>query len=125
MSVENVTYALQVNATTGNGLTVTFRDAGFVTFKIQGNGPVAAGIISIECCPQTAPALPPSAGSGDGMVWTTLTTIPVPANKEVEYRAGVVSGTFRARISTAISNGSVTVLAVRPEEQRGIPLRPL
>jgi hypothetical protein len=41
-SIENTTYALQVNATTGNRLTVTFPDAHFVTFKIQGNGPVTA-----------------------------------------------------------------------------------
>jgi hypothetical protein len=53
------------------------------------------------------------------MVWTTLTTIPVPANKEVEYFADSVSGTFRARISTPVTGGSVTVLAVRPEEQKG------
>ena len=90
MSLKNTTYALQVNATTGNGLTVTFPDARFVTFKIQGNGPVAAGVISIECCPQTTPALPPSAGSGGAMVWTALTTIAVPANATTDYFAGIV-----------------------------------
>ena len=123
MSIENGTTAMQVNATTGNGLTVTFRDARFVTFKIQGNGPVAAGIISIECCSQTTPT-PPSAGSADGMAWTTLTTIPVPTNKEVEYFAGTVSGSFRARISTPVTGGTVTVLAIRPEEQKGGSRRP-
>jgi hypothetical protein len=51
MSFENVTAALQVNATTGNGLTLTLPEARFVTFKIQGNGPVAAGQVTIECCP--------------------------------------------------------------------------
>jgi hypothetical protein len=53
------------------------------------------------------------------MVWTALTTIPVPANATTEYRVGSVSGTFRARISTTITGGTVTVVAVRPEEQEG------
>jgi hypothetical protein len=59
------------------------------------------------------------------MVWTTLTTIPVPANKEVEYIvAGSVSGNFRARISTSVTGGTVTVLGVRLEEQKGWSRRP-
>ena len=49
--------------------------------------------------------------------------IAVPANATAEYRAGLVSGTFRARISTPVTGGTVTVLAIRPEEQPGIPLR--
>jgi hypothetical protein len=57
-------------------------------------------------------------------VWTSVGSIPVQAHKTIEYRAGVVSGTFRARISTPVTGGTVTVIAVRPEEQRGIPLRP-
>ena len=64
-------------------------------------------------------------GSAAGMIWTTLTTILVPANKEVEYRAGLVSGTFRARISTPVTGGTVTVLGIRPEAQKGLPNRPL
>ena len=35
------------------------------------------------------------------------------------YFAGIVWGTLRARISTPVSNGTVTVLAIRPEEQKG------
>ena len=58
------------------------------------------------------------------MVWTLLTAIPVPANTEVEYFAGSVSGTFRARISTTVTGGTVTVLAVRPQEQKGWSRRP-
>ena len=58
------------------------------------------------------------------MVWTALTTIAVPANATTEYRVGSVSGTFRARISTPVTGGTVTVLAVRPEEQRGWSRRP-
>jgi hypothetical protein len=62
--------------------------------------------------------------SGGAMVWTALTTIAVPANATTEYRVGSVSGTFRARISTTVTGGTVTVLGIRPEEQPGIPFRP-
>jgi hypothetical protein len=51
MSTENVTYALQVAATNGNGFSVFFREANFVTFRVTGNGPVTAGQVTIECCP--------------------------------------------------------------------------
>jgi hypothetical protein len=123
MSIENTTYALQVAATNGNGFSVFFREANFVTFRVTGNGPVTAGQVTVECCPQATP-IAPGSGSGGAMVWTTLNTIPVPANKTAEWSAGSVSGTFRARISTPVTGGTVTVLAIRPEEQRGIPLRP-
>jgi hypothetical protein len=123
--IENVTYAFQNAATTGEGLTQFFLEPRFTTFRITGNGPVAAGQVTIESCPQTTPTLPPSVGSGDGMIWTTLTTIPVPANKEVEYRAGSVSDSWRARISTPVTGGTVTVLAIRPEDQKGWSRRPL
>jgi hypothetical protein len=48
----------------------------------------------------------------------------VPANSTVDYRAGIVSGTFRARISTPVTGGTVTVLAIRPEDQKGWSRRP-
>ena len=115
---DNVTTALQVNATTGNGETVVLHERRLVTFKIQGNGPTSAGQVTIECCPQPSP-IASGSGSGGAMVWTTLTTIAVPANATVEYAPGWVSGTLRARISTPVTGGTVTVLAVRPEEQRG------
>jgi hypothetical protein len=51
--------------------------------------------------------------------WTALTTITVPANATTEYFAGSVSGTFQARISTPVTGGTVTVLAIRPEGQQG------
>jgi hypothetical protein len=123
MSTENVTTALQAFATAGNGLTITLPGLRFLTFKVQGNGPVTAGQITIECCPQKTP-MPDSPTSGTGPTWTALTTIPVPSNATTEYFAGSVSGTFRARIRTTVTGGTVTVLAIRPEEQRGLPLRP-
>ena len=42
-----------------------------VTFKIQGNGPVSAGQITIECCPQITPIAPGSGSEGE-MVWTVI-----------------------------------------------------
>jgi hypothetical protein len=62
MSIENVTTALQVNATTGDSLTVTLPEARFLTFRITGSDKVTAGAVAIECCPQTTPTLLPSAG---------------------------------------------------------------
>jgi hypothetical protein len=124
MSWGNVTTALQVSATTGNGLALTLPEPRFLTLKVQGNGPVSAGQVTIECCPQNTPMIP-GASSGAGILWTALNTIAVPVNATTEWFAGSVSGTFRARISTPVSNGSVTVLAIRPEEQRGWSRRPL
>ena len=126
--IGNVTTALQVNATAGNGVTtLVLPEPRLVTFKITGNGPVSGGQITIECCPQATPT-PPSAGSvsGPGMVWEALTTIAVPANNATtNWFAGIVRGTLRARISTAVTGGTVTVLAVRPEDQKGWGRRPL
>jgi hypothetical protein len=122
MSTENVRTALQAFESTGNGLTLTLRDARFLTFKIQGNEPVTAGQITIERTSMpTAGGNTPMLSSGG---WTVSTTIPVPANAMTEWFAGGVSGTFRARISPPITGGTVTVLAIRSEEQRGMPLRP-
>jgi hypothetical protein len=123
MGTENTTYAFQNAATTGLGINQFWSQPGFATFRITGNGSVTGGAVTIECCPGNAPMtdlpLP-----GSGTAWTALTTIPVPSNATTEYFAGSVSGTFRARISTPVTGGTVTVLAVRPEEQRGIPLHP-
>jgi hypothetical protein len=123
MSTENVTYAFQVAGTTGVGITQFWLEPRFAAFRVTGNGSVSAGAVTIECCPGNTPMTDvPSLDFAPA--WTALTTIAVPANSTVEYRAGSVSGTFRARISTPVTGGSVTVVAVRPEEQRGIPLRP-
>jgi hypothetical protein len=89
---DNVTTALQVNATTGNGETLVLPEPRLVTFTITGNGPVSAGQITVECCPQATP-IAPGSGSAEAMVWETLNTIAVPANARTEYFAGSVSGT--------------------------------
>jgi hypothetical protein len=67
----------------------------------------------------------PGASSAGGMVWTTLATVAVPSNATTEWFAGRVSGTFRARISTPVTGGTVTVLGIRPEEQSGWSRRSL
>ena len=97
--IENVGTALQTSATTGNGQTLVLPEPRLVTFKVQGNGPVSAGAVTLECCLQNTP-VPPSSWSGGAMVWTPLTTIAVPANATTDYFAGIVWGALRARIST-------------------------
>ena len=104
--IENVTTALQAFATTGNGETLVLREPRSVTFKIQGNGPVTAGQVVLECCPQTTPMTQVPLPSGLGVTWTVLNTIAVPANSTIDYSAGSVSGTFRARIGTPVTGGN-------------------
>jgi hypothetical protein len=122
----NVTMAFQNAATAGEGLTQFLPEPRRVTFRVTGNGPVTGGAVTIECCPKMAPMTPTpvGSGSGTGAAWTALTTITIPANSTVDYRAGSVSGTFRARISTPVTGGTVTVTAIRPEEQKGGSRRP-
>jgi hypothetical protein len=116
MSIENVTYAFQNAATTGVGVTQFFLEPRFTTFRITGNGSVSAGQVTIECCPQKTPMIP-GASSAGGMAWTVLTTIPVPLNATTEWFAGSVSGTFRARISTPVTGGTVTVWEFGPRNK--------
>lgn len=125
MSTELVTYAFQVAATSGDGLTQQLQDAPRpVVFRITGNGSVKQGVVTIERCIQDSSLQTPVLQSNQS-VWTAVTTITVPADATTEYLAGSVSGTFRARISTPIAGGTVTVTAVRPEEQKGSSLRRL
>lgn len=123
MSNEIVTYAFQAAATSGDDLTQQLQDSPrSVVFRITGNGSVKAGAVTIERFVQDSPLQNVPLTSNQS-VWTAITTITVPANVTTEYVAGTVSGTFRARISTPVSGGTVTVTAVRPEEQRGSSFR--
>ena len=124
MSIENVTYAFQNAAATGVGLTQFFLEPRFATFRITGNGSVSAGAVTIECCPGNTPMAATTEVSGSATTWSALSTIPVPTNATTEWFAGIVSGTFRARISTPVTGGTVTVLGIRPEPQRGLIRRP-
>jgi hypothetical protein len=82
MSIENVTTALQVNATTGNGQTLVLREPRLVTFSIKGNGPVTAGAVTIE---SSTGKMTAQSGQTDVGTWTALITIAVPANKTIEH----------------------------------------
>jgi hypothetical protein len=74
MSTENVTYAFQVAATNGVGLTQFFSEPRFTTFRITGNGSVSAGAVAIECCLGNTPMTDvPSLGFAPA--WTALTTV--------------------------------------------------
>src|SRR5439155_17699230 len=114
-----VTMAFQNAATTGDGLTQFLLEPRTVTFRVTGNGSVSAGAVTIECCPSMTPTPLPGSGAGSGTTWTSLTTIIVPANATTEYRADSVVGSVRARISTPITGGTVTVLGIRQEDQKG------
>src|SRR5437660_12614883 len=113
-----VTMAFQNAAITGEGLTQFLLEPRTVRFRVTGNGPVSAGAVTIECCPGNAP-MTPTGSSSLGATWTALITITVPANATTEYRADSVVGSVRARISTPITGGTVTVLGIRQEDEKG------
>jgi hypothetical protein len=46
---------------------------------------VAAGAVTLECCPQNTP-IAPGSGSAGAMVWTTLNTILVPSDNRMVRR---------------------------------------
>src|SRR5439155_12248637 len=119
----NVTMAFQNAAANGEGLTQFLPESRTVRFRVTGNGSVSAGAVTIECCPGDAP-MTPTGSSSLGATWTALTTITVPANATTEYRANSVVGSVRARISTPITGGTVTVLGIRQEDEKGWSRRP-
>jgi hypothetical protein len=98
---------LQLDATSGAGRTLIVPDpARMVRFIIRVKGTPMGGEITFECCPMDAA---PKVSSG--MVWRAMKTLPVPTDifAVAQYCAGPASGMFRARISTPISGGTVTV----------------
>jgi hypothetical protein len=101
---------LQDKATIGAGKSLVLPEARRVRFLIRGEGPVSAGVVTIECCPESTKT---------GKFWMELATIPVPAdNGLAQYYTEEASGLFRARISRPVSNGTVTVT---PLVSRGSP----
>ena len=119
-----VTMAFQNAAITGEGLTQFLLEPRTVTFRVTGNGSVSVGAVTIECCPGSAP-MTPTGSSSLGATWTALTTITVSANATTEYRADSVVGSVRARISAPITGGTVTVIGIRQEDQKGWSRRPI
>ena len=61
---------LQDRATTGAGKRLVLPEPRRVRFLIRGEGPVSAGAVTIECCPESTKA---------GKFWIELATIPVPS----------------------------------------------
>jgi hypothetical protein len=102
---------LQNEATSGAGRMLTVPDpARMVRFLIRSKGSPAGGEIQIECCPMKGPGI--GEGTAQMIVWRQMgAPIPVPHDIGVVagYYAGKVSGMFRARISTPISGGTVSV----------------
>jgi hypothetical protein len=98
---------LQNDATSGAGRTLTVPDpTRIVRFLIRSKGPATGGEITFECCPMdTVPKV------SSGIVWRAMKTVPVPTDLGVVtgYYAGEASGMFRARISTPVTGGTITV----------------
>jgi hypothetical protein len=98
---------LQSDTTSGAGRTLTVPDpARMVYFIIRSLGRVTGGEVTFECCPMDAV---PKVSSG--FVWREMKTVPVPQEMGVVtgYWPGSVSGMFRARISTPVTGGTITV----------------
>src|SRR5262245_44392722 len=62
---------LQERAAIGPGKRLVVPEPRRVRFLIRGEGPVSAGAVTIECCPESTKA---------GKFWMELATIPVPAD---------------------------------------------
>jgi hypothetical protein len=98
---------LQSDATSGAGRTLTVPEpARMVQFLIRVQGTPRGGEITFECCPMDAV---PTVSSG--IAWRAMKTVPVPHDifSPTQYYAGKASGMFRARISTPVSGGTVSV----------------
>jgi hypothetical protein len=124
--METLLSPLQLDAISGVGKTLIVPEPErIVRFLIRSKGPPTRGEITIECCPMKAP------GIGEGTMQMTVwrpdggaISVPTDIGVAAVHYAGKVSGMFRARISTPVTGGTVTILAVRPEEQRGWSRRP-
>jgi hypothetical protein len=112
--MERLLSPLQSDATSGVGKTLIVPDPErierIVRFLIRSKGPPTGGEIQIECCPMKAP------GIGEGTMQMTVwrpdggaISVPTDIGVAAIHYAGRVSGMFRARISTPISGGTVTV----------------
>jgi hypothetical protein len=106
---------LQLDATSGVGKTLIVPEPErTVRFLIRSKGPPTGGQIQIESCPMNTPQ-----GMGAGpMAGTVMTVwrpmgapIPVPTDLGVvcESSAAEGPGMFRARISTPVTGGTITV----------------
>ena len=101
---------LQSDATSGVGKTLIVPDPErIVRFLIRSKGPPTGGEITIECCPMKAPGS--GTGSAQMIVWRQMRapiTVPTDIGVVAEFLAGE-SGMYRARISTPVTGGTITV----------------
>jgi hypothetical protein len=102
---------LQDKATIGEGKRLVLPESRRVRFLIRGEGPVSAGAVTIECCPESTRA---------GKFWIELATCPlIMVWRNITLRKLPV---FSGRVFRGpVSNGSVTVT---PLVSRGRPDRP-
>jgi hypothetical protein len=102
---------LQNDATSGVGKTLIVPEpTRTVRFLIRSKGPPTGGQIQIECCPMKAPGI--GEGTAQMTVWRPdggAISVPTDIGVAAVHYAGKVSGMFRARISTPISGGTVSV----------------
>src|SRR5436190_19925314 len=103
---------LQDKATTGAGKRLVLPEPRRIRFLIRGEGPVSAGAVTIECCPESTKA---------GKFWMELATIPCPPIMVWRNITLRKLPAFLGRISQPVSNGTVTVT---PLVSRGRPDRP-
>jgi hypothetical protein len=109
--METLLSPLQSDATSGVGKTLIVPEPErIVRFLIRSKGPPTGGEIIIECCPMKAP------GIGEGTMQMTVwrpdggaISVPTDIGVAAIHYAGKVSGVFRARISTPITSGTVSV----------------
>lgn len=101
-AMKGVPFTLQNAQTTGNGLVIAIPNSfRYHQIVIKGNGAVGAGAIQVECADD-----PAYAGT-----WAPLGGGPVTvvANAEVVVNLTGIISFLRARISTNITVGTVTV----------------
>jgi hypothetical protein len=112
---------LQNRATTGDGDGIFLPEPGSLTIRVRGDGAITSGTVTLEWAKaekvmQAAKTGPPFAAFTVTGVWQELKTIHAPPDSETTYHTKGVRGdvyprAVRARISQAISGGTVTVIA--------------
>ena len=104
-ALSGIPFTLQSLATTGNGTPVVIPNS-FTRHKItiKGNGAVGAGAIQVE----TADS-PDYSGTWNPLGGGPITVV---ADSELEYTFEGVFNALRARISTTVTVGTVTVTYV-------------
>ena len=94
---------IQDAQTTGNGTAIDRRGDIYFVIVVEWSSGTTAGVITIEEAAETS-----YAGT-----WSSLATVTWSAESSTEmvHLGGAAYGAIRARISTTVDNGTVTVLA--------------